>query len=201
MNKWIKTAMALAVLALPVLAGAGQLFDFAGQAVVPETVGDQIVVRCVLNETVDPTPLPLDFASYEYTLVLTAQLDSLTAFSRYFGTGTIALYEDAGTPADPAAPETYTDGTLLLGGDLLGLTRNAYPTGIGSGTAHVDWNEGSRLDTFPEGDRYDWTLLISLDSTTGVAAGYDEVWEGTLEPASEITPAESLTWSELKSLY
>jgi len=204
MRNRITTTLLLAALALvPALAAADQVFDFDGVTVTPAAPGEQLVASCVVKDVLPPltTPIPLDFAAHEYTLVVTAVLDSATAYTQYFSSGTVALYEDDATPADPADPSTYTDGTVLLSGELDHLVRNLFPTGLGSGSGSLDWTGGERLGTFPEADRYGWTLLFTLDAGVDRAVGFDETWEGTLAPATEIVAAEELTWSELKALY
>ena len=204
MRNRITTTLLLAALALvPALAQADQAFDFDGATAVAMAPGDQLVASCVVKEMLPPltTPIPLDFAAHEYTLVITAVMDSSTAYTQYFSSGTVALYEDDATPADPADPSSYTDGTVLLSGDLTRLVRNLFPTGLGAGSGAVDWTGGERLGTFAEGLRYGWSLLFTVDATGSLPTDTDETWEGTLSPPSDIVGNAELTWSELKSLY
>ena len=118
------TMLLLALVLLAVPASAQQLFDFLGQADVPDAVGGTLSMYSIMPEVSPPVvpPLPLDFDNFEYTLVVTGLvLDDLGAGTypiQVYSGGTIAIFEDAATAADYANTGTFTDGTAILVGDV-----------------------------------------------------------------------------------
>jgi hypothetical protein len=198
------TLMTLVLFALPMAAGAQQLFDFNGQALLPGSVGGALTMY---SEVFDPapatTPLPLDFADYQYTLVIEGlTLDSDSGIAQTYSGGTLTLYQDAGTAADYANPATFTDGEALLIGTFTTLTRTAFPgmpVGI-NGT--VDWTGGTHLDDFAPSDQTNWSFLSGASSAVNdVEPGYDENWDGKVEPKHEVVPNTAASFGAVKALF
>ncbi len=154
----------LLVAAVPVL---GQVeFTFEGFAMTDmgtDMVGSTYTVYGIGNLPVSaPTPLPLDFANYEYTIAVTGMsvsmfnLDMINSLKDYtFVGGTIRMYEDAlvgGTAADYANPATITDGTMILEASVHDgwemLLDNPIGFGYtGAGIGFCDLTGGSQLGT------------------------------------------------------
>ena len=118
MNKRLTMTLLLAAaVALAAPATAQQLFDFNGQAVVPAAVGGDLALDAIVYDAAPATtPIPLNFADYQYTLVITG-LELITdGPTQVYAGGAIALYEDAATAADFTNGATFSDGTAILTG-------------------------------------------------------------------------------------
>ena len=186
-------------------AQAQQTFDFYGHALVPTTVGESITLYATIQESGSPTvttPLPLDFDNFDYTLVVTdLELVSVTGsfiqVYTYAG-GTIAIYEDNATVADYDMPATFVDGTAILTG-VVDITRNVFPTYVAGG-GFVDWTGGTRLNDMAIEDQVDWPFLSAYNADDAWP-GYDEAWDGKVEPSEPIVATENISWGSLKSLY
>jgi len=193
--------LALVLLAVP--ASAQQLFDFLGQADVPANVGEDLALYSIVTETTAPIvpPLPLDFANFQYTLVVTGlTLDADGMIQTYSG-GAIAIYEDAGTAADYANPPTCVDGTAILTGSVTLLTRQMYTVTIGTVSGNVDWTGGTQLNEFAPADQLGWTFLAGINARAeNTEPGFDEQWDGKVEPQGPIVPTTPVTWGTLKAL-
>ena len=150
--KVLAATMALAVLtSVPGIQAADPPnFDFNGYAIVPTTIGGALTMRSVLtNNGVVPTPILLDFANNQYTLVVTGTLFSIVGIAQNYSPASIEIWEDpigGGTPADYGNPSTFTDGTLILSGAFDGnLVRNRFTATLGNFVGKVDFTGGSRL--------------------------------------------------------
>jgi len=205
--KVLAAAMALAALTVSSSAFAADPpnFDFNGYAIVPASVGGQLVMRSVLtNNGVVPTPIALNFTLNQYTLVVVGTLAAINvATGRHdYNPASVAIYEDpigGGTAANYAVPGTFTDGTQILAGNFDGnLVRNRFTTTLGNFVGKVDFTGGSRigdlvtLQDWPFGGG--WSRTIS-----GIPAGYHENWDGKIDLAVvSVTPSQ---WGAVKNLY
>lgn len=195
------TMLLLALVLIAAPASAQQLFDFLGQADVPDQVGGTLSMYSIMPEHMAPIepPLPLDFDNFQYTLVVTGlTLDVDGAVQTYSG-GTVTMYEDAGTAADYAALGTFTDGEVILSGNVTLLTRQMFTATIGTVSGNVDWTGGTQLNEFAPADQLGWTFLSGV-SARNFEPGFDEVWDGKVEPQGPIVDTEKTTWGSLKAL-
>jgi hypothetical protein len=150
-------------------AAANGAFTFEGFSyAVPtdDAIGSTLYVYGIANPPTPgtPTPIPLDFATKQYTLVAaliqTGKTGTLaTQLNDTYATGSWAIYEDASTPASYASLGTFSDGTAILTGSLSGFTASlqtdvfglAYGNGVGSylyvgGTRYADILATAPLD-------------------------------------------------------
>lgn len=200
MMRSLAMILALALL-VPTSARAQQFFDFDGHVTPYTLVGDQVTMLSIVG---DPsgveTPLPLDFANFQYTIVVTdLTVDLVAPPQTGYVLGTIALYEDAGTPADYADPSTFTDGTALLTGTLESVLVQQFTATLGSGSGVVNWTGGSRIGDFHPDDRSNWSFLISVSSPTQI--GYGQRWDGKVEPLIPVVDGDDSSWGALKSEF
>jgi hypothetical protein len=154
MKKLLLTVMLACAASAPATASAQQWFDFNGQALLPAAVGQDLTLYAVINNNgIIDTPLPLDFANFEYTLVVTGL--TLVADNggggQTYGGGQIAIYQDAGSAADYTNPASFVDGTALLSGDLTSLSRSIFGS-IGSAGGVVNWTGGANLNDLAPAD-------------------------------------------------
>lgn len=201
-----KTMIALTLSCLAVLgstASAVQLFDFDGQAIWPAAPGGTAVAygRIVNGEAVE-APLPFDFANFEYTLAVTDLVLDSAGSTSYFSGGIVTIYKDDATPADFAAPATFTDGEAVLSG-VMATFQHVMLTGtLGSANGYVDWTGGSMLNDLAPSDQLGWPFLTLVSrSATQVQPGYTEKWDGKIEPVEEVVASEVETWSGVKALF
>ena len=201
MRKTTVVAMlAVAVLTLPATSFAQQLFDFDGQAVLPASVGGTLDVYTVVLDASPTftTPLPLDFANFQYTLVLqNVVLDSESGSTQFYSGGSITLYEDASTPANYGDPSSFTDGTALLSGTFSTLSRSSLLSLI-QASGSVDWTGGTRLGDLAPADQSDWGFFASITPSLA-EPGYDENWDGKVEPREPVVSNEQQSFGDLKS--
>jgi hypothetical protein len=178
-------------------------FDFNGYAQVPAGIGGTLTVRSVLtNNGVVPTPIPLNFALNQYTLVVTGTLASSAGIAQQYNPASVSMYEDpigGGTAADYAVPGTFTDGTLILGGSFNGnLTRNTFTPNLGNYVGKIDFSSGSLLALLPTPNGWPfgggWSRTIS-----GIPPGYQENWDGKIDLAA--VGVQQKTWSGVKGLF
>lgn len=209
MKQWLPVLLAVTLLgANP--AAAQQFFDFNGQALVPTMVGDDLVMYSIIvnNGQVD-TPLPLDFANYEYTLVITGLELLVDGSTQSYGGGTITIYEDDTTLADYGNVGTFVDGTPLLIGDVLSFSRTIFfvSSGTGTGNGLVDWIGGADsgttgcgcgIDDIHPADRLSWALVTGISGSNALP-GWDENWDGKVEPQVPIVGAEVTSFGRLKA--
>ena len=187
---------------------AQQLFDFYGMALVPAMEGETLTMYSYVRDASPATtPLPLDFDNYEYTLVVTDLVLVTDAFPEVYANGTISLFQDNVTLADYAAPGTFGDGTAILSGVITSL--NLYHMGdlipgdtTGNATGTVDWTGGSNINDIAPEDQTGWVFLSPTNSRTeSVEPGYDEAWDGKVEPETPIVDTEKVSWGELKARF
>ena len=189
---------------LPGLAAAQQLFDFNGQADVPEQVGHSLtLVSRVYDPSPGEAPLPLDFEHYEYTLVVQDLVLAYDGRTQMYTNGRISLYRDAGSPSNYMDGGTFTDGSVVLSGELGIFYRTMFPEfGLGSGRGTVDWTGGSELNEFAPQDQDEWPFLTGISRRARQVLGdYDENWDGKVEPRTPVVPNSRATWSGIKALY
>lgn len=203
MKNLLMILLVVSAAALSVSASAQQLFDFNGQALLPASVGGSLTIYSeVFDASPAVTPIPLDFTSYQYTLVVEGLILDVDGFTQAYSGGTITLYEDAGTGADFAIPTTFTDGTAILVGTFPTLSRTVFPGGIGSVAGTVDWIGGTRLDDIAPEDQPNWTFLSGThNGVDQVEAGYDEMWDGKVEPKELIVADEASSFGSVKVLF
>lgn len=198
----ILLVLALAVTS-PLTASAQQLFDFLGQTEVPGAVGGTLTLRSVVDDPYPAaTPVPLDFGAYQYTLVVTGLVLDADGPTQSYSGGVIAIYEDASTPADPADPASYIDGALVLEGVVTTLDRTMFTATLGSVLGAVDWTGGASFSLLSPLDVTDWPFFAGVNARDGYAAnGYDEVWDGKVEPRGGSVADETLRWGDIKRMY
>ncbi|HPF36326.1 MAG TPA: hypothetical protein P5571_12370 [Candidatus Krumholzibacteria bacterium] len=204
MNKRLTMTLLLAAaVALAAPATAQQLFDFNGQAVVPAAVGGDLALDAIVYDAAPATtPIPLNFADYQYTLVITG-LELITdGPTQVYAGGAIALYEDAATAADFTNGATFSDGTAILTGVVTDLNRTMYTATLGSVLGHVDWTGGTRLSDIAPADQAGWPILSGINaSASQTEPGYSENWDGKVEPTEEIVGNEVIPMGDLKVLF
>ncbi len=188
------------VVSMPIAAQSQQLFDFLGQANIPGGVGGHLSMYSVVTDPAPATtPLPLDFGTYQYTIVV-ADLELMVdgAPQAYAG-GSITIFEDAGTAADYALPGTFFDGTAILSGTFDYLNRSMFTATLGSALGQVDWTGGTRLDDIAPADRLDWPFFTGINAMSSqTEPGYSERWDGKVEPSDPIVADEEMHWGDVK---
>lgn len=197
------TLSAVATLLVAMPAAAVQIFDFDGQAHDAAFVGDTLSMVSVINNgSALPTPLPLDFVNYQYTVVVSGlRLDSTGTVDMFSG-GAIAIYEDATTAADFGDETTFGDGVAILSGDLAAFTRQMFTATLGAGAGSVNWTGGARIGDLHPADRGGWTFLVNVSrAASQVRPGFDERWDGKVEPQEEVVATESSSMGGLKSSW
>ena len=200
------TLLLLALLLMAVPASAQQLFDFLGQTVVPAGVGGMLNMDSVVRDPAPgTTPIPLDFANYEYTLVITnlelVSGDGSVASPQNYAAGTLTIFEDNGTVADYANPATFSDGTAIPIGNINQLNRTMFTPTLGSASGTVDWTGGARLDDIAPVDQLGWPFLSGISARADVVEdGYDEQWDGKCEPEEPIVDSTIMSWGSVKAL-
>lgn len=200
------TLLLLALLLIAVPASAQQLFDFLGQTVVGTSPGTMLNMDSILRDPAPgTTPIPLDFANFEYTLVITnlplISGDGTTVSPQNYGGGTLVIYEDNTTAADHANPATFSDGTAFLIGNITTLNRTMYTSTLGAFAGSVDWVGGVHLDDIAPVDQIGWPLLGGISARATVTEpGYDEQWDGKCEPEEPIVDVEERSWGSVKAL-
>ncbi len=199
------TILMIAALAvtLPVAAQAQQIFDFLGQTLLPTGVGGSLTMYSVVNDPAPAdTPLPLDFANFDYTLVIADLVLEVDASPQEYSGGTITIFEDAGTTADYALPGTFFDGTAILSGTFVYLDRTMFTATLGSAIGEVDWTGGTRVGDIAPQDQTGWPFFSGINALASqVVDGYDERWDGKVEPYEPIVPNETSSWGAVKTLY
>ncbi|RPH93040.1 MAG: hypothetical protein EHM68_16265 [Lysobacterales bacterium] len=203
MTKTTLTLLLLGHLAFAASASAVQLFDFDAQAVMPAGTGSAAVVYGrIVNGSAVATPLPLDFANYEYTIVVTGLVQDTAGATSLFSGGAVAIHQDAATSADWATPSSFSDGTVILSGTLAAFQRTMLTATLGSGAGAVDWTGGTMLNLLAPADQTGWPFLTSVSrAASQVQPGYSERWDGKVEPREEVVSTERRSWSELKAGY
>lgn len=196
-------AVLLLVIALPILVQAQQVFDFNGQAMVPTVIGGNLHMFAQIYDPFPAlTPLPLDFDTYEYTLAISDLTLISDGFEQVYMGGNIYIYEDAATPGNYVNISSMTDGEIILGGVVTTLYRSMFTATLGSAAGTVNWNWGTRVDDIAPADQFNWPIVAGINaSATYVEAGFDENWDGKVEPMDTIIPNTDSTWQGVKTLY
>lgn len=200
-------AAVMALVALGIAPGAQAAdpanFDFNGYAIVPTTNGGTLTMRSVLtNNGVVPTPIPLDFATYQYTLVVVGTRVSAIGITHNYNPVSIQMWSDlksGGTAADYAIPSTFTDGTLILSGVFDGnLTRTQPIPTVGSFIGEINFTGGSMLGALATTDGWPfgggWSRVVM-----GIPSGYNEMWDGKIDLAP--VAVETGKWGAVKGLF
>lgn len=192
-----------AVLSVPAAASALQLFDFNGQADVPTVVGGTLSMYSIVYDPAPlTTPIPLDFANYQFTLVIAGLVLDVAANPQTYSGGTLTIYQDNGTAADFANTATFTDGTAILVGDITTLSRVKFTLTLGSVNGWLDWVGGTRLDDIAPWDQIGWAINSGINSrSTVVLPGFDEQWDGKVEPQEPIVESAPTSWGTVKALF
>ena len=195
--------LVLALAALPLSAAAVQVFDFTGQAVLPSGVGGSLTMHSVVNDPFPlDTPVPLDFANYQYTLVITGLTLMTAGNPQLYAGGFLTIYEDAGTVADYGNLATFTDGTPILVGGITTLQKVMFGLSLGSLNGYLDWIGGTRLNDIAPQDQSNWAVNSGTNNRSSLLLpGFDEVWTGKVEPPYDIVGPESSTWGGVKALF
>ena len=204
MKKLLLVLAIAGMVSAPGLASSQQLFDYNGQALVPTVVGNDATAYLPVDDAgVIDTPIPLDFDNYEYTIVVTGlTLDVVNGNAQDYLPGTITMYEDNSTPWDYSNPATFTDGTVVLSGSLYSFTRQMLLSTLGSGQGDVDWTGGTLLGELAPADQTGWTFLVTVSTRSTVTEpGYDENWDGKVEPLEPVVSNEDTSISELKARH
>lgn len=201
MKKTMLMLLLLAQAGLAATASAVQMFDFDAQAVMPAGVGGSATMYGkIVNGAAVATPIPLDFANYGYTVVVTGLVQNTAGTTSLFSGGTITIYQDAATPANFATPATFTDGTVILSGSLVDFQRTMLTGTLGSGVGTVDWTGGTRLGDLAPADQTGWPFLTAVSrAASQVQPGYSERWDGKVEPLGDVVSTETTSWSDLKA--
>jgi hypothetical protein len=210
MKKMLLALCCVLLIGVPQIASAQtQAFDFLGQAIIPTQIGNPLSMYSTIQEgspLVVP-PLPLDFAGHDYTIVVSGcNLLTDNGNAQTFAAGNIAVYEDNVTVADYANTATFTDGTPILTGVLSGLSRSDVTLTIPPysrmitilGT--VDWTGGTHLDDLAPSDQTNWPFLAAGNREAGnVEPGFDEQWDGKVEPTEPVVGSEPTSFGGLKA--
>ena len=204
MKKLLLVMALVVVVGTPGLASAQQWFDFNGQTLLPAAVGNDLTSFTVVNNNgVIDTPLPLDFDNFQYTIVitgLTMDIDNGDLGGQTFSGGSIALFEDNVTVADYTNPVTFVDGTALLTGTFQVFNRVMFSSSLGSGSGTVDWTGGTRVDEFAPADQLNWSFVVGISNRSTVTEpGYDENWDGKVEPIEPVVSGEFMSVGQLKA--
>jgi hypothetical protein len=160
---------------------------------------------------------PWNDAAFEYTLVITGNVSSYLNMPNVFravsfANTTFAIYEDAGTAANPALPGTYTDGAAILTGVITGMYAEgaggavdgigppaSVPDGMGiCGT--VTFTGGSGLAELLCTSLHMADFLTWLPLPGGFPAGYKEVYNSGWLCCGTIG-VDGSSWGGVKSLY
>lgn len=191
-----------AVASVPAAAQALQLFDFNGQADVPAVVGGTLSMYSIVYDASPiQTPIPLDFANYQFTLVIAGLVLDVVGNPQTYSGGTLTIYQDAGTAADFANTATFTDGTAILVGNITALSRVKFTLTLGSVNGWLDWVGGTRLDDIAPWDQTGWAINSGINSrSTVVLPGFDEQWDGKVEHG-DIVDTQPSTWGGVKALF
>lgn len=203
MKKTTIMLLLLGLTAFAATASAVQMFDFDAQAVMPAGAGSAATIYGrIVNGAAVATPMPLDFAHYEYTIVVTGLIQDTTGATSLFSGGTVTIYQDAATAAVWTMPSTFGDGTVVLSGTLAAFQRTMLTATLGSGAGTVDWTGGTMLNLLAPADQTGWPFLTAVSrAASQVQPGFSERWDGKVEPRGEVVSLEQRSWSELKAAF
>lgn len=221
------TLILAALVALAVSPAFGQVeFTFEGFAMMDpgiDQTGATMTVYGIANPAISaPTPLPMDYDTYQYTAAVTGMtvasfdLDGVNSIKTFgFTGGTIRLYSDmiaGGTAGDYADPSTFTDGDMFVeaavddGWEMLLNNPLGFGyTGAGIGTCEL--TGGSSLGDLQDlefpltGWTFAGTGIGEPSPFIQVPNGYDYVFGVKIIFPYDPTPNEDSTFSAVKSLY
>lgn len=204
MKNLLLTALAVIALAVPSTASAAQWFDYNGQALVPDAIGGTLSMYSIItNDGSIETPIPLTGSiSDRYTLVITdLELLSDDGTIQTYAGGSIQIIEDDATAANFGDTTSFTDGTVILEGTIQQFTRIDFGFSQ-SGEGSVDWTGGTRIDEIAPADRLAWAIVASISNRASVLEpGFDENWNGKVEPGDPIVSEGTSTWGQLKKSF
>jgi hypothetical protein len=162
-------------------------------------------------------PLVSDQATFQYTYFFS----DLTVTSRNtvgpfiiinYTTGKLRIYEDlrstgtpgnygVGPPPNGDSPSSFTDGTLILEGDLTSF-QYVFNTVSNSGSFEGDFEAvaGSQIGNFPLDQRKGWTFAGTSGNSLTIPPGYAHQVDGqTFLNAPTLT--RTGTWGGIKARY
>ena len=227
MKTLYKITVLAALVALAVSPAMGQVeFTFEGFAMMTpgtDQVGASLTVYGIANPAISaPTPLPMDFDTYQYTVAVSGM--TVTGYNQdvvnnrktfQFEGGTIRLYSDmiaGGTAGDFALPGSFTDGDMFVeaavddGWELILNNPLGFGyTGAGIGTCAL--TGGSSLGDlqdleFPlDGWTFAGTGVGEPSPFIQVPNGYDYIFGVKIIFPYDPTPNEDSTFGALKNLY
>lgn len=185
--------------------------------------GSQLTIRGLIDCFNAPFA-DLDPTTKQYTVVIQGLVSGGTVVTPlgggfteyktvYSGPGTFAYYEDTTTPADPANPPTYSDGTVILSGVVPHLTvdftlgpTGSYVSGnfdtgpMGSGAQFTGGTLFDRVSNFGVGcplrDTGGWNV-----SPNAHPAGYTAEVAGKTDIDCTPTAGKTQTWGLTKAIY
>lgn len=152
--------------------------------------------------------MPLDFENYEYTVFIT-DLELITdpelvndGVDQLYMNGFIAICQDNTTAFNFANVMTFSDGEVILSGVVTTLNRRMFTSTLGSVSGNVDWTGGTQVYEMAPADRLDWYLVAGVNTMSFfVEPGFNENWDGKVEPDPPIISNDNKTWSQVKSLF
>lgn len=228
-TNWIIKIVVLAMIVMiPATALSQVEFTFEGMAdmIGVDMVGGAMTVYGIANSPVSqPTPVPMDFFMYEYTVVVrdmvvqTYNFDPTFFMKDFmFASGTMHIYADliaTGTPGDYANPSTFSDGEELLvfsidPGWLMHLDNPMGPpfgwySGAGAGPCNVIGGTQMPLLEMMEYPMTGWTFAGTGISEPNMfdspEPGYEYIFGVKILFPYDPTPTEAKTWGQLKTLY
>ncbi len=222
MKRVLSLGLGVLALAIPASALADSLqASLSGYSAHPTSAAGEFVAnepfvaRVVLDTTQDAPWYPFDPAK-EYTAVLNAVvLFYLGGFSQsvsFKPAGTVAIYEDSTPDADFANAATFTDGTLILNGQVNNMQGTrvdivALPWSIsGEITLLGGAGFGNLIGCAATGqslsmnDYIAWEIPPNGDPIPGIPAGYKEEYDAEWK-CLDTTPIQESTWGGVKGLY
>jgi hypothetical protein len=181
----------------------------------PSNAGDILSILGIVDN-IDPR-FNIDLNNEEVTLYVTNLLSTGQVdqgggvISVAYNGGSIDLYRDpsknhdfsVNPPNPPATPNTFTDGSLFLGGTLsnffLFVDNN---TGSGAYEADCQFTSGSGLATLGQLNANGYTFGGVLDrrATANIPQGYDLAVDGVISVQVQVG-VEQRSWGAVKELY
>lgn len=211
----------IAVTCLALAAGSGvatatPFFDFFGFDYLdgpPYSVGTSETVAMVFDPLQPDPPIPMDLEQNEAT-VLVSDLGIVDVQSSggvvvlTFAGGIIQIFEDPAknaqwteNPPNAQVPGSFTDGTLILGGNFTDCVM-VFDLTMGTGTVqgHVDFTTGSRLNELDVLAGWLFYGGVSTNPIFGIPAGYQMAWDPQLM-SPETVRTEQTTWGKVRGLF
>ena len=71
---------------------------------------------------------------------------------------------------------------------------------IGTVSGTVDWTGGTRLNEIAPADQSGWAILSGTNGNNALP-GYDDAWDGKVEPESPVVANERTSLGTLKSRF